>query len=243
MAAQLFLMSSSRVAGGGYLEFARDALREFLGDCRTIYFAPFAIADYERYTSDVAAAFASFDVRIVGLHTVDDRSAVESAEVLFVGGGNSFRLLKRLHQLELIEPVQRRVRSGALRYIGASAGSNMACPSLRTTNDMPIVQPPSFGAFDLLPFQINPHYIEPEVGSTHMGETRETRLQEFLEENDVHVLGMREGAWLRRLGAQLMLGGVAGARLFSRSAEPGELAPGTDLSWLLEATPHFDVET
>src|SRR4029079_15714066 len=133
MVAQLFLMSSSRVAGGGYLEFARDALREFLGDCRTIYFVPFAIADYDRYTSDVAAAFESFNVRIVGLHTVEALPAIESAEVLFVGGGNSFRLLKRLQQLELIEPVQRRVRSGALCYIGASAGSNMACPSLRTT--------------------------------------------------------------------------------------------------------------
>jgi dipeptidase E len=241
MVAQLFLMSSSRVAGGGYLEFASEALQEFLRDSRTIYFVPFAIADHDRYTSDVAAAFDLFDVRVIGLHTVDGRAAVESAEVLFVGGGNSFRLLKRLHELELIEPVQRRVRSGELRYIGASAGSNMACPSLRTTNDMPIVQPRSFEAFDLVPFQINPHYVDPDPASTHMGETRETRLREFLEENDVPVVGLREGAWLRRAGAQLALGGVAGARLFSRAAEPSEVPPGTDLCWLLETAPRFDV--
>jgi dipeptidase E len=242
MGAQLFLMSSSRVAGGEYLEFAREALHEFLGDSRTVYFVPFAIADYDRYTSDVSAALDYFGVRVVGLHTVDARAAVESAEVLFVGGGNSFRLLKRLHELELIEPVRRRVRSGALRYIGASAGSNMACPSLRTTNDMPIVQPRSFEAFDLLPFQINPHYADTDLSLTpHMGETRETRLREFLEENDVPVVGLREGAWLRRAGSAVSLGGVAGARLFSRAAEPNELPPGTDLSWLLDSPARFDV--
>src|SRR3954468_2140758 len=160
MAAELFLMSSSRVFGGGYLEYAHDALRDFLGPTRTVHFVPFAIAEYERYTRDVALALEPFGVQVVGLHTVDARRAVDEAETLFVGGGNSFRLLKRLHGLGLIEPVKRRVESGELRYIGASAGSNMACPSLRTTNDMPIVQPRSFEAFGLIPFQINPHYVD-----------------------------------------------------------------------------------
>lgn len=118
--------------------------------------------------------------------------------------------------------------------------SNMACPSLRTTNDMPIVQPRSFEAFGLLPFQINPHYRDPDPNSTHQGETRAARIAEFLEENDVTVLGMREGSWLRRNGPALRLEGVAGARLFMRNAEPQEIAPGMDLSWLLEAPAHFD---
>jgi dipeptidase E len=240
MAAQLFLMSSSRVFGGDYLEYARDALREFLGPCHTVHFAPFAVADHEHYTREVATAVAQLDLEVVGLHQVDARHALEEAHALFVGGGNSFRLLKRLHELELVEPVRRRVASGELRYVGSSAGSNMACPSLRTTNDMPIVQPSTFEAFGLVPFQINPHYVDAEVSSTHMGETRETRLREFLEENDVPVVGMREGAWLRRSGEQLLLGGLAGVRVFRRDAEPRELEPGADVSWLLQVSAHFD---
>jgi dipeptidase E len=240
MAAELFLMSSSRVYGGGYLEYARDALLDFLGDERTLHFAPFAVADHDGYTRDVAAEFAPLDVEVVGLHTLDARRALESAAALFVGGGNSFRLLKRLHELDVIEPVRRRVAAGELRYVGSSAGSNMACPTLRTTNDMPIVQPRSFEAFNLVPFQINPHYVDADPSSTHMGETRETRLREFLEENDVIVLGLREGAYLRRSGSRLTLDGVAGARLFRRGADPVEVTPPADLSWLLEAKPRFD---
>jgi dipeptidase E len=240
MAAELFLMSSSRVFGGGYLEYAHDALRDFLGPARTLHFVPFAIADCDRYTRDVAAALAQFGVDLVGLHTLDARRAVDQAQVLFVGGGNSFRLLKRLHELDLLEPVRSRVQSGELRYIGASAGSNMACPSLRTTNDMPIVQPPSLAAFDLIPFQINPHYVDADTSSTHMGETRETRLREFIEENDVPVVGLREGAWLRRSGEQLTLGGASGGRLFRRDAEPADLQPNSDVSWLLQVPARFD---
>jgi len=240
MAAELFLMSSSRVYGGGYLEYALGALLEFLGDTRTLYFAPFAIADHDGYTRDVAAAFAQHQIDVIGLHTLDARAALESAAALFVGGGNSFRLLKRLHELDVIETVRNRVAAGELRYVGSSAGSNVACPTLRTTNDMPIVQPRSFDAFNLVPFQINAHYVDPDPSTTHMGETRETRLREFLEENDVVVVGLREGALLHRSGQQLTLGGVAGARLFRRDSEPIELQPAADLSWLLEATPRFD---
>ena len=116
----------------------------------------------------------------------------------------------------------------------------MACPSLRTTNDMPIVQPPTFEALGLVPFQVNPHYLDPDPGSTHRGETREQRIAEFLEENDVAVVGLREGSWLRRRGSSLQLGGIAGARLFRRGEAPREFEPGADLSWLLEAEPRFD---
>ena len=241
MAADLLLLSSSRVAGGGYLEYAWEAITELLGDCRTVHFAPNALASHDAYTEQVRAGLAPLGVSVVGLHQVGDpRAAIEAADVLFVGGGNSFRLLRDLQRLRLLDPVRRQVESGALRYLGSSAGTNMACPTLRTTNDMPIVQPDAFEALGLLPFQINPHYHDPEPGSTHMGETREQRIAEFLEENEVPVLALREGAWLRRRDRQLLLDGRAGARLFRRGVEPEELAPVADLSWLLDVPSRFD---
>jgi dipeptidase E len=127
--------------------------------------------------------------------------------------------------------------------MGSSAGTNMACPTLRTTNDMPIVEPGTFRSFGLLPFQINPHYLDPDPASTHMGETREKRIEQFLEENDVPVLGMREGSWLRRNGSMLTLGGTTGARLFRRGAAPQEFADGADLSFLLDLPANFDRTT
>ena len=241
MAAELLLLSNSSVFGGGYLEHAFGAIEELLGDRRTVHFAPYALADHDGYTARVQEALGALGVSVVGLHRVGDaRTEIESAGALFVGGGNSFRLLRGLERAGLLEPVRRQVGAGALRYLGASAGTNMACPSLRTTNDMPIVQPDSFASFGLLPFQINPHYLDPDPGSTHMGETRERRIAEFLEDNDVPVLGMREGAWLRRRGRQLLLDGRVGARLFQRGHEPQELGPGADLSWLLDVPVRFD---
>jgi dipeptidase E len=241
VASELLLLSNSAMPGRGYLEHALDAIAAFLGDCRIIHFAPYALADYEGYTTHVQVALEPLRVSVVGLHRAGDaRAALESADALFAGGGNSFRLLRALQRHGLLEPVRRRVEAGVLRYLGSSAGTNMACPSLRTTNDMPIVQPASFEAFGLLPFQINPHYLDPDPHSTHMGETREQRIKEFLEENDVAVLGLREGAWLRRSGGLLRLRGETGARLFRRGAEPRELRPGADLSWLLDLPVRFD---
>jgi dipeptidase E len=233
------------VHGGGYLEYARDALVEFLDGRQTLHFAPFALADQVGYTAQVTQSLADYGVRVTGLEQMEPRAAidaVEAAEVLFVGGGNSFRLLKRLQYLGLIDVVRRRVMSGELRYMATSAGANMACPSLRTTNDMPIMQPDSFNAFGLIPFQINPHYVDADPASTHMGETREQRITEFLQENDAPVLGLREGAWLRRRGQQLELNGRPGGRLFRRASPPVEVPMGTDLSWLLHTTTsRFDV--
>jgi dipeptidase E len=237
----LLLLSNSAMFGRGYLEHALEAIEEFLGHERLVHFAPFALADHAAYTARVQAGLAALGVSVVGLHAEPDaRRAVQAASVLFVGGGNSFRLLKALQQRGLLELVRQRVGEGGLRYLGASAGTNMACPTLRTTNDMPIVQPASFEAFGLLPFQINPHYLDPPPGSTHMGETRQRRIEEFLEENDVPVLGLREGAWLRRRGPVLRLEGHSGARLFRRGVVPRELEPGTDLAWLLDVPARFD---
>jgi dipeptidase E len=241
MAPDLLLFSSTSVHGYAPLEHAMDTMAEVVGKASAIHFAPFAIVDHDLYTTRVQEVLAPIDVPVVGLHAVPDpRAAVEEAEVLFIGGGNSFRLLSALWKLQLIEPIRRRVQAGELRFVGSSAGTNMACPSLRTTNDMPIVQPPTFEALGLVPFQVNPHYQDPDPTSTHRGETREQRIVEFLEENDVAVVGLREGSWLRRRGAALHLGGISGARLFRRGEAPREFEPGADLSWLLGAEPRFD---
>ena len=241
MASDLFLLSSSSVHGYAPLAHALPALAEIVGSAPSILFVPFAVANHDSYTARTQASVDALGVPVVGLHAVPDpREAIETAEVLFIGGGNSFRLLSALWGLGLIEPIRRRVQAGELRLIGSSAGTNMACPSLRTTNDMPIVQPPSFEALGLVPFQINPHYVDPDPTTTHRGETREDRLREFLEENDVAVLGLREGSWLRRRGPSLMLNGVAGGRLFQRGADPREVQPGDDLSALLDLEPRFD---
>jgi dipeptidase E len=237
----LLLLSNSALHGRGYLEHALDAVSAFLGGRRRVLFAPFALADHDAYTAKVAATLAPLGAQVVGLHSVTDPvAAVTAAEVLFVGGGNSFRLLRAVRSLGLVEPVRGRVAAGELSYMGSSAGTNHACPTIRTTNDMPIVEPDSLEAFALVPFQINPHYQDADPSSTHMGETREERIVQFLEENDVPVLGMREGAWLRRRGDRLNLEGDTGALLFRRGAEPAAYAGGADLSFLLELPAHFD---
>ncbi|MFB4315073.1 dipeptidase PepE [Actinomadura sp. 21ATH] len=238
---ELFLLSNSRTHGRAYLEHAAEAIGEFLGG-RRLVFVPFALRDHDGYTATVAGAMRALGIEVVGAHTADDpRGLVRDAEAVFVGGGNSFRLLSTLQRTGLREVIRDRVREGGLRYMGSSAGTNMACPTLRTTNDMPIVRPESFEALGLVPFQINPHFLDADPGSTHMGETREQRITEFLEENDVPVLGMREGAWLRVSAGKAVLGGTTGARLFARGAEPREVAADADVSFLMEAEPRFDV--
>ncbi|GCE25953.1 peptidase E [Dictyobacter alpinus] len=237
----LLLLSNSQTHGMAMFEHARDALSDFLAGRHTLYFAPYAGSDYDGYTQTIKTALKPFGVTVIGLHTVTDlQQTLQAAEVLFVGGGNSFRLLKTLEQLDMLAPVRERVSRGELRYMGSSAGTNMACPTMRTTNDMPIVQPNSFASFNLIPFQINPHYQDPLPASTHMGETREERIREFLDENNVPVLGLREGSWLRKRGTQLHLDGLANARLFRRHTDPQEYTPGTDLSWLLTEKAIFD---
>lgn len=241
MTNDLLLLSNSALYGRGYLEHALDAITDFLGARRTLHFVPYALADHAGYTAKVARALAPLGARVRGLHDESDpAAAVAGAEVLFVGGGNTFRLLRGVQAAGLVEVVRRRVRAGELSYLGSSAGTNLACPTIRTSNDMPIVEPASLGAFELVPFQINPHYLDPDPGSTHMGETREERLVQFLEENDVAVLGIREGAWLRRRADSLLLGGETGAVLFRRGSAARAFNPGDDLSPLLSTPARFD---
>jgi len=230
---RLMLLSNSTSYRGTPLAHARTEIGAFLSG-RRVLFVPFALADHDGYTDTVAQALAPVGVAVTGLHTADDPvGAVASAEAFYVGGGNTFRLLATLQRLGLLTVLRQRVLD-SVPYLAASAGTNLACPTIRTTNDMPIVEPSDFGALALVPFQINPHYLDPPSGSRHMGESREQRVLQFHEENDVPVLGVREGGWLTRDGDWLKLTGSS-ARLFRRGVEPQEVAPGSDLSDLLAA--------
>jgi dipeptidase E len=236
---RLLLLSNSTAPGRRYLEHASDVLAELLTGVRRLLFVPFALADHDGYTEEVTEAFTPHGVEVLGAHQDDPIKLFNAAQAVFVGGGNTFRLLRELYARELLAPIRDRVAHGTV-YIGSSAGTNVACPTIRTTNDMPIVQPPAFDASGLVPFQINPHYVDPVDDEEYMGETREERIEQFLEENDVPVLGMREGTWLRREDSSLTLGGDAvGARLFRRGTGPEEIDSGADLSGLLESVGRY----
>ena len=229
MKRRLLLISTSTVFGTRYLEHAFDDLRGVLGGVRRVLFIPFALQDWTGYTGRARATFADLGKALDSLHEArDPERAVLAAQAIFCGGGNTFRLLDALYERDLLPSIRRRVDEG-MPYTGASAGSNLACPTIKTTNDMPIVEPPSFDALGLVPFQINPHYLDPSPGSTHMGETRETRIREFHEENETPVVGLREGALLRVEGERVELRGRAGARIFRRGQEPVEVMPVADL--------------
>jgi dipeptidase E len=230
---RLLLLSNSTQHGRGYLDHAFEELLSVLDGARRVLFVPFALHDRAGYTARFRERMAAAGIEVDEL-AADATGArrIESAEAVFVGGGNTFRLLKTLHEAGLVTPLSARARAG-MPYLGASAGINVAAPTIRTTNDMPIVEPPSFDALGLVPFQINPHYLDPDPGSTHMGETREQRLAEFLEDNDRVVVGLREGGWIRVEGDRGWLGGSKGARIFRRGAAPEERGPGAALDDLL----------
>ncbi len=230
---RLLLLSNSTQAGRGFLDHAAEAVRKHLAGGRRLLFVPFALADVQAYTQKVADRMRPWGIEVRGWHSAaDPLAALAEAEAVFVGGGNTFRLLRALQERRLVAPLAAAVRAG-LPYLGASAGTNLACPTIRTTNDMPIVQPESFEALGLIPFQINPHYRDPDPGSSHMGETRETRLREYLEENESPVLGLREGGWVRVDDEAWWLEGERPARVFRRGGEPVEIRPPADLrGWL-----------
>lgn len=227
MSIQALLISSSRVHGGGYLDHAEHEIRDFLHQVSRILFVPYALHDRDGYAAVARAKFEQMGFTLDSIHTASDpQHAVEKAQAMFIGGGNTFRLLNTLYELDLIDVIRARAQDG-MRYMGASAGSNVAGLTIRTTNDMPIVQPLSFNALGLVPFQINPHYLDPDPNSTHMGETREQRLKEYLEENTVPVVAIREPAMLRIDNGIVTLKGSKGARIFRRGMEPYEVEPGS----------------
>jgi dipeptidase E len=230
---RVLLISNSTVHGRGYLDHVQEQIQTFLGSARKVLFFPFALYDRDDYAAKAKARFSAMGYSLESAHeTNNPQKAIQQTDAIFIGGGNTFRLLKALQDLELLEPIRRKVKSGA-PYIGSSAGSNVAGPTIKTTKDMPIVQPRSFDALGLVPFQISPHFQDPDPNSTHMGETQEERILQFLEENETPVVGIREGAWLRIENGAVTLKGETGARIFRRGQPPVEVTPGTEISKLV----------
>lgn len=230
---RLLLISTSTVYGTGYLDHAEAEIRDFLGEVREVLFFPYALANRDAYAEKAIERFGRMGIRCTSVHHAQDPvEAVRRADAFFVGGGNTFRLLKTLYDLQLVDAIRARVEAGA-KYMGASAGSNVACPTIRTTNDMPIVETGTLNALGLFPVQINPHYQDPEPSSKHMGETREERLLQYLEENLVPVIGLREGSYIRVENGEMWLKGPRPARLFRRDTEPKEIDPPARLDLVL----------
>jgi len=223
------LISNSTVYGRGYLDHVEQEIKVFLGKAKRILFFPYALYDRDGYAAKVKARFAAMGYSLESVHhATDPRKAVENTAAFFVGGGNTFRLLKALQDVDLLDPIRLKVKGGA-PYIGSSAGSNVAGPTIKTTKDMPIVQPRSFDSLGLVPFQISPHFQDPDPNSRHMGETQEERILQFLEENETPVVGIREGAWLICENGAVTLRGEAGARIFRHGKVPFEAKPGDNI--------------
>jgi dipeptidase E len=219
---RLLLISSSNVHGYGYLDHPEPEIRRLLDGRKRVAFVPFAAHHHAAYTETVRERFGRMGFEIVGV------DALQKADAIFVGGGNTFRLLKTLYDRNLLDTIRKRVRGGT-PYIGSSAGSVITAPTIRTTNDMPIVEPPSLTSLGLISFQLNCHYLDPDPDSTHKGETRELRITEFHEENTTPVVGLREGTmlWVQNQSSTLL--GLKPARIFRRGEAPVEVEPGSDL--------------
>lgn len=232
---KLLLISNSTNAGEPYLKYPLPEIRRFLEGVRSVAFVPYAAVtfSYDEYERRVAERLAELDIAVRSVHREADPAAlVRHAEAICVGGGNTFALLRSMQRLGLVGAIRDRVRAG-IPYVGWSAGSNVTCPTICTTNDMPIVEPESFEAIGLVPFQINPHYLDANPEG-HAGETREQRLLEYIEANpDRYVAGLREGCMLRYTDGSLTLIGDRPMRIFRRGTAPYEVQAGDDLSFLL----------
>jgi len=232
---KLIIASTSTLHGGGYLEYLLPTLKEHFAGCQELVFIPYARPggiSHEEYTARAAEFFTKLGIAVKGLHEFDDpAAALADAEALFTGGGNTFLLVSQLYKTGAMAPLADAIANGT-PYLGSSAGSNICGLTMQTTNDMPIVYPPSFKTLGAIPFNLNPHYLDPQPGSTHMGETRETRIKEFHAFNTLPVLGLREGSWLEVHGKTVTLKGDLPARLFRQGKEPEELETGADLSGL-----------
>lgn len=230
---KLIIASTSTTYGSGYLEYLLPTLTSFFEGVATLLFIPYARPggiSYDAYTKIAAKAFATINIKVHGIHEFENPiKALQEAQAIFTGGGNTFELLNQLYQNDLITELKSALENGT-PYLGTSAGSNICGVSIRNTNDMPVVYPPSFKALETIAFNINAHYLDPVKGSTHMGETRETRIQEFHVYNDTPVLGLREGSWLEVMGQKITLKGALQARLFQKNQLPLELASGSEIA-------------
>ncbi|XP_046440142.1 alpha-aspartyl dipeptidase-like [Daphnia pulex] len=240
---KLLLLSTSVLQNGKYLDYASDVIKAFFAEngVSKIVFIPYAAHDHDAYEKKVKDAFLEFGLELNSIHKSDNLLAtVKEAQSFFVGGGNTFLLLKTLYDLNLLEAIKSRVLQDGIPYMGSSAGTNLATINICTTNDMPIVHPPTLDAFGFLPFNINPHYLDHDPTSKHMGESRETRLSEYHgipNAKSPPVLGLREGSWLQVKDDQILLKGSISnqtARLFVRGQQTKEHEVNSDLSFLLK---------
>jgi dipeptidase E len=231
----IIIASTSTLHGGNYLEYLLPALQSHFKNCSTILFIPYARPSgisHDEYTKKAAQAFASINIKVQGIHEFENpEEAIQNAEGVFTGGGNTFLLVTQLYKNKIMQLLAEKVKNGT-PYLGTSAGSNICGLSMQTTNDMPIIYPPSFQTLGLIPFNLNPHYLDPDANSQHMGETRETRIKEFHAFNAIPVLGLREGSWLEVKGNKITLKGALKARLFKQNEAPQELETESDLSSL-----------
>jgi dipeptidase E len=232
---KLIIASTSTLHGGNYLDYLLPTLENHFKDCSEILFIPYARPggiSHDDYTAIVRLAFAKINKTVKGLHEFENPIlAIENAQGIFTGGGNTFLLVTQLYENNIMEVLAKVVENGT-PYLGSSAGSNIAGLTMQTTNDMPIIYPPSFKTLGLLPFNLNPHYLDADLQSKHMGETRETRLKEFHAFNSIPVVGLREGSWLEVTGEKIILKGNLSARVFKQNEIPIEVEPETDLAFL-----------
>ncbi len=226
------LASTSTLFGGNYLEYLKDELRPLFSGITEIIFIPYARPggiSHDDYTAKACEFFSTLNIGVRGLHEFEDPGqALDEAKGYFTGGGNTFLLVKTLHEKGLMNILKENVTAGK-PYLGTSAGSNIGGVNMKTTNDMPIVYPPSFDCMGLVPFNLNPHYLDPNPELKHNGETRETRIMEFLTQNDTKVVGLREGNWIRRIGDRITVEGSAKTRIFEQNKAPYEVPPDTVL--------------
>lgn len=229
----MLVASTSTLHGGSYLEYILPTLKEHFSGVKEVVFIPYARPggiSHDAYTQKAQEAFSKIGITLKGLHSFSNpQKALEEAQGIFTGGGSTFLLVKMLYEENVLEAIKAAITNGT-PYLGTSAGSNICGQNMRTTNDMPIVYPPSFDTIGALPFNINPHYLDPDTNSTHMGETRETRINEFHSQNKIAVVGLREGSWLEVKGETITLRGDLDARIFEQNTEPKEVPTGTDLS-------------
>lgn len=225
---QAIIASTSTLHGSSYLEYLQPVLRKHFADNEEVLFIPFARPggiSHQDYTEKAAEGLKPCSQTVVGLHEFSDmKRAVSEAKAIFVGGGNTFLLVKQLHELDLMHMLKQSIENGT-KYLGTSAGSNICGLSMQTTNDMPIVYPPSFETLGILNFNINPHYLDPDTSSTHKGETRETRIKEFQTLNSEIVAGLREGSWIRINANEITLEGDLPAIIFEPGKQAYELSP------------------
>ena len=231
MSKNLLVASTSTIYGSGYLEYLFPILTEHFSGIKEICFIPYARPSglsHDAYTAIAQKAFSQLGKKVIGLHQYNDpKKVITQTDAIFTGGGNTFVLVNELYKQEIM-PVLREVLYTGVPYLGTSAGSNICGLTMQTSNDMPIQYPPSFKTLGLLPFNINPHYLDPKKGDKHMGETRETRIKEFHNYNNIPVVGLREGSWLE-VNSSIILRGSLQARIFEKNKTPYELKSGTVL--------------